>query len=64
MSASDDPVRPGDSPRVQLRAAFEGTITDPSGVQQPMGVDRLYLMVTAVFDRLTEPDRPATGRGL
>lgn len=64
MSASDHPAAPDDPPRVQLRAAFEGTIADPSGIVPPTGVDRLYLMVTAVFDRLTTPDDPAAGPGV
>jgi hypothetical protein len=64
MSASDQPVSNGDPHTVQLRAAFEGTITDPSGIETPAGVDRLLLMVTSVFDRLTDTDEPAPGAGL
>jgi hypothetical protein len=64
MSASDQQLSKGDPHTVQLRAAFEGTITDPSGIQTPGGVDRLLLMVTAVFDRLTDTDERAPGAGV
>ena len=61
MSASDKPMPDKDPHRVQLRAAFEGTITDLSGVAMPRGADRLLLMVTTVFDRLTEDEEPVPG---
>jgi hypothetical protein len=60
MSASDNPVPEGKPHKVQLRAAYEGTITDPSGIRMPSGSERLLLMVTTVFDRLTEADEPVT----
>ena len=60
MSASDRQSAPDDPHRVQLRAAREWTIAEFPGVVEPTGVDRLYLMVTAVFDRLTQPEEPAT----
>ena len=62
MSASDHPVAPDDPHRVQLRAAQEWTIAEFPGVVEPAGVDRLYLMVTAVFDRLTQPDEDPLGQ--
>ena len=62
MTASDNPVPKANPHRVQLRAAFEGTITDPSGSGMPSGADRLLLMVTTVFDRLTEADESSAAR--
>ena len=60
MTASDKPMSEGD-PKVQLRAAAEWTIADFPGPAEPTGVDRLYLMVTAVFDQLTAGDEPVRG---
>jgi hypothetical protein len=60
MTASDKPMPEGDH-RVQLRAAAEWTIADFPGTVEPSGVDRLYLMVTTVFDRLTAGDEPVRG---
>lgn len=62
MTASDKQVPGKDQHRVQLRAAFEGTITDPSGSGMPSGAERLLLMVTTVFDRLTEADESSAAR--
>ena len=57
MSASDQPLPNGQPHQVQLHAAYEGTIADGFGHELQLGgVDRLYLMVTAVFDRLTDAD--------
>jgi hypothetical protein len=64
MEASDKPVPEGKPHQVQLQAAYEGTIADGFGGDAPMGVERLYLMVTAVFDRLTEPDDTVPGAGV
>ena len=59
MNASENHTPPGDSHRVQLRAAYEGTVGDGYGGPPPGGAERLYLMVTAVFDRLTADEETA-----
>jgi hypothetical protein len=58
MTASDKSKPPDGPHRVQLRAAHAWTIADYPGEVEPTGVDRLYLMVTAVFDRLTDGEKP------
>jgi hypothetical protein len=64
MEASDKPVPAGKSHQWQLHAAYEGSVAEGFPGDVPLGVDRLYLMVTAVFDRLTESDDKVSGAGV
>ncbi|MFL5908209.1 MAG: hypothetical protein ACJ75Z_11530 [Solirubrobacterales bacterium] len=61
MKASDQQVTRGEPHKVQLHAAYEGTIAESAAGRSPTGAERLYLMVTTVFDRLTMPDDDSSG---